>query len=733
MVSLSEFLLSVCGPDDGSWIRVCAIDPTTGRVINKLCKSVGEVDEFRLTHTKQNLYFTPTRFADGGYKREQAQSTRCFRVDLDDADFPGLNPEEKRKALFDKLRAFPLPPTFEVETGGGIHAYWVCHGVLTGEAALKFAESVNYGLAKQLDADHCWDLPRLMRLPGTTNYPNAKKKKKGRVDVVVPLPCVVGPEYVEEQFRVYAEDPPREVVQNSIAAFAVEAPEKLTQALQRDIHLAERFAGDHYAQKEDGSIDRSGNDYALAKKLFELGFTKEEAGSSLLVFEYGKAPERGATYVSTLLNKIFPAPVEVRDNVGTVPDIVPIINQFANIWPDLQGAFVASLSTIASLCFSELPCCITLILMGPSSCGKSSVLNLFNDLDLDPAFFCRNDRSTVAAWVSMGKPMKGKKQEDMDLLAKARGKVMVSAELAPIFKSEKSELSHWFGVVASMLDGKGFKTHSGMIGDKEYKGDTTFNWLGASVPPEPEFHEIMANTGTRILFYYLDIAVPSRVERMKFDRWWDEGGKVLNTRLVADLKRWMTAFLKSNPFRSLRQKSIKIPEIIDERIHGYADLLCALRQVCDVVQEWGRDRLKVRERESPHRVSQQLRSLARGRALVFGRSEVTEDDLEIVENISLNTAKEERAKAMRFLVSSGGSFTLDNCVNHVFYGDRGEAIDRLRELSVLGVLDTWGRNTTGNEELCYTLGEDYKNVLNLYPHLDESFKRVSTASTHSTE
>lgn len=713
MTTLESFLLDVCGPDGGGCIRVASIDPKTGHIQNKLCKTAAEVGEFASQHSNANLYFTPTRFTEKGFTREEALSTQCFRVDLDDADFPGLKQEEKRQALFEALRAFPLKPTYEVETGGGIHAYWVLN-YPTKQEDLTQIEAVNYGLTDVLNADSCWDLPRLLRLPGSTNYPNAKKKKSGRTKTQVPIPERGGPIYGPNDFDSYATLPPEVHADSGLGETAArEAGDKLEGLIRSDTWFRDRWAGEDYTTKDDGAIDRSGNDYAVAQKLFDSGFEKAEAAWVLQQFNYGKAAIKDKKYLSLMLDKIFPAAIIIRDQISAVPDIQPILSSFDGIWPDLKPGFVSCLATVASLCFSELPCCLTVILMGPSGCGKSTVLNLFNDLDLDPPYFCRNDRSTVAAWVSGGKPIKGKKKEEMDLLAKARGKVMISAELAPIFKERRDELSRWFGVVASMLDGKGFKTHSGMIGDKEYKGDTTFNWLGASVPPEPEFHEIMANTGTRILFYYLDIPVPSRKDRMAFDRWWDEEGQALKDKLVADFKVWLVAFLKANPYRSLRQKSILIPEEIDERIHGYADFLCAMRQVCDVVQDWGREWIRYREREAPHRVANQLRSLARGRALIFGRSSVTGEDLELIQNICVNTAKEDRAKAIRYALKKEGKFLLDDCARDIYCADKSEAMDRLRELCILGILNLEERNVEGVEERLYSITSDYINILGL--------------------
>jgi hypothetical protein len=43
-----------------------------------------------------------------------------------------------------------------------------------------------------LDGDACWDIDRLLRLPGTVNYPNGKKRAAGRIPDLAALIRVKG-------------------------------------------------------------------------------------------------------------------------------------------------------------------------------------------------------------------------------------------------------------------------------------------------------------------------------------------------------------------------------------------------------------------------------------------------------------------------------------------------------------------------------------------------------------
>ena len=69
------------------------------------------------------------------------------------------------------------PPTVTVFSGGGFQAFWAL-GEPTED--LHRVERLNAALAHQLGGDNCHNIDRIMRLPGTINVPNAKKRKAGR-------------------------------------------------------------------------------------------------------------------------------------------------------------------------------------------------------------------------------------------------------------------------------------------------------------------------------------------------------------------------------------------------------------------------------------------------------------------------------------------------------------------------------------------------------------------------
>ena len=76
------------------------------------------------------------------------------------------------------------PPTAIVASGGGLNLYWALSEPIGDHDEI---EARNRWLAQQLGADACWNCDRILRVPGTINWPNAKKQRSGRVPVLARL------------------------------------------------------------------------------------------------------------------------------------------------------------------------------------------------------------------------------------------------------------------------------------------------------------------------------------------------------------------------------------------------------------------------------------------------------------------------------------------------------------------------------------------------------------------
>ncbi|MEF2549410.1 DNA-primase RepB domain-containing protein [Aurantimonas sp. E1-2-R+4] len=117
-----------------------------------------------------NSYFHVNRLRSGRHNvkatKDDIAAIVALHVDVDDP-----------KAL-ERIRAFEPRPTAIVFSGGGYQCFWLLR---SPSDELTRAERCNLALAKRLGGDNCHNIDRIMRIPGTVNFPNAKKRANGRV------------------------------------------------------------------------------------------------------------------------------------------------------------------------------------------------------------------------------------------------------------------------------------------------------------------------------------------------------------------------------------------------------------------------------------------------------------------------------------------------------------------------------------------------------------------------
>jgi hypothetical protein len=94
------------------------------------------------------------------------------------ADLDAKTIGSKQQALMSLVR-YQIAPSVVVDSGHGYHAYWK----LALPVSFEKARLAMIGIARDLEGDHVYDQPRILRIPGTVNY-----KEK---DVPVPVRTVV--------------------------------------------------------------------------------------------------------------------------------------------------------------------------------------------------------------------------------------------------------------------------------------------------------------------------------------------------------------------------------------------------------------------------------------------------------------------------------------------------------------------------------------------------------------
>lgn len=155
---------------------------------------------------KRNLYFhvNPVRRAmDVKASKEDMARLAWLHVDMDPR--AGEDFEEERARALKMLQGYTPRPTVIVDSGGGFQGFWKLVPsdklIIDGSVAkAQELEAYNIQLEKVFQADHCHNVDRIMRLPGTINIPTAKKTKKGRKPVMAQLVEWNDSTYPIEQF-----------------------------------------------------------------------------------------------------------------------------------------------------------------------------------------------------------------------------------------------------------------------------------------------------------------------------------------------------------------------------------------------------------------------------------------------------------------------------------------------------------------------------------------------------
>lgn len=190
--------------------HLVAIHPDTNEVQGG-CVTEETLGRWLEAHAGFGVYYhvAPLRRAPrrGKANKTDLAVVAYLHADIDPEPLPAVGaptPDEQAKqlmrerarirALLEKPPAGVPLPTAIIDSGGGYQGLWALRepvDVRTGTAAwpmLGEVERHTRWLARQLGADpSTWNVDRILRLPGTCNWPNAKKRAAGRAPAMAEL------------------------------------------------------------------------------------------------------------------------------------------------------------------------------------------------------------------------------------------------------------------------------------------------------------------------------------------------------------------------------------------------------------------------------------------------------------------------------------------------------------------------------------------------------------------
>lgn len=138
----------------------------------------------------RNIYFhvnSVTRDLTSKALKEDIKSADWLHIDIDPEQGEDLQEARDRALglLTDNLPKGIPKPTVIVFSGGGYQGFWRLNSsfhIDGDKAKAEEFELYNKRLEQVFGGDHCHNVDRIMRLPGTVNIPDAKKKKAGRTE-----------------------------------------------------------------------------------------------------------------------------------------------------------------------------------------------------------------------------------------------------------------------------------------------------------------------------------------------------------------------------------------------------------------------------------------------------------------------------------------------------------------------------------------------------------------------
>jgi len=180
----------------GPWVLV-ALDPDKKGIE---ADTFSPLDEKRMmdwlekqgTKLKRNIYFTVNpcvRPLQTKPMREHIGALAWLHVDLDPRSGEPIDEERSRiLKLLQNPTAKGIPtPSVIVFSGGGYQGFWrLANPVILSGKPEDFEEAKrwNQQLEFVLGGDACHNIDRIMRLPGTVNRPNERKRKAGRTEAL---------------------------------------------------------------------------------------------------------------------------------------------------------------------------------------------------------------------------------------------------------------------------------------------------------------------------------------------------------------------------------------------------------------------------------------------------------------------------------------------------------------------------------------------------------------------
>lgn len=297
---------------NGWFVQIVAIEPKRDKEHSPGIQATSvlpdEIDTLKTwleaQHTKEwNIYFAVNPLAsrlNSKANKYNIAALAYLHVDNDPQD--GVPLHEERARLLTDAKLFLVKPTELVDSGNGLGLFWRLDKPIPVDGNVSELESTNERLKDHFKADHCHNIDRIMRLPGTINWPDYRKTAKGRVPVAAQLLDRNDEAYTLKSFDFLPAVAVKTKASTVVGSAETSGVVRFDQMLAGDDALRKRWEGDTTGLKD---TSRSGLDMSLVSLAVIRGFNDAEITTILHAFKHGKAAQdkRGDDYIKPMLAK----------------------------------------------------------------------------------------------------------------------------------------------------------------------------------------------------------------------------------------------------------------------------------------------------------------------------------------------------------------------------------------------------------------------------------------------
>jgi hypothetical protein len=442
-----------------------------------------------------NVYWTANYISPHLNKKPSKPDIKAARCAHCDVDPPKDGSAWDKAGTIAALQEHDLAPSIIIDSGNGVQPVWLFDEPSQNPMSI---ESINLGLREKFGEDGCYNIDRLLRVPGTINYPGAAKRSRGCV------PCMAsmvqpdtGQRFDPAELAAAFPHKPRDANDQRTAADVSNDADVLT---ADDLGLAPldpiRSAIEHPPGR-----DRSGDMLACGRLMANRGFSAEQIFGVLYNAENGvsahaytqRDPRRAALRIVEIVcggektaceqAPDVPDPVNLwaRYTPPPLPEgLLPaVIERYARAQAELMGVDPGGLAMAAlATCAAATPDRITVqvkkhdpswreparlwvALIGTPSSKKSPIMNAasrpLNKIDarLFGEFAAANNAflALPSAERKMATPPKQRRLRISDATVEAAQEVLKDSPDGVL--SQQDELSGWFGAMDKYGAGKG--------------------------------------------------------------------------------------------------------------------------------------------------------------------------------------------------------------------------------------------------------------------------------------